>query len=58
MNIIYYTNSADAAAADAAAADADADAAAAERTLISPPGPHPIAPRDKILPLGKPSLPM
>ena len=33
-----------------------ADAAAAERTLISPPDPHPIAPRDKILPLGKPSL--
>ena len=39
-----YPNSADAAAADA------------ERTLISPPDPHPIAPRDKILPLGKPSL--
>ncbi len=39
------------------------DAAAAEddgggRTLIAPPGPHPIAPRDKILPLGKPSLPI
>ena len=33
------------------------DAAAdAERTLTSPPGPHPIAPMDKILPLGKPSL--
>ncbi len=26
------------------------------QTLISPPDPHPIAPRDKMLPLGKPSL--